>query len=157
MTQLQRRPRTGIRVATVADIPAMFDVRTSVRENHLDLAQLAARGVTPRTVADMLAGGDARSWVAEEDGDVVGFSTADARTGTVYALFVRPGAERRGHGRALLAAAEAWLFDAGWEVIWLQTGEDPQIRAHRFYRASGWHCAGAADHGDVRYEKHRGT
>ena len=80
---------------------------------------------------------------------------ADARTGTVYALFVRPGADRRGHGRALLEACESFLFSAGWETIWLQTGREPNIRAHGFYRAAGWHLVGPADHDDVRYEKHR--
>lgn len=143
------------RVATVHDIPALFAVRTSVRENHLDLAQLAERGVTPRTIADMLRGGDARAWVVEEADVVVAFGMADARTGTVFALFVRPEAEGRGNGRALLSAAERWLFDAGWETIWLQTGREPHIRAHRFYRAAGWTLVGEADHEDVRYEKQR--
>ena len=143
------------RVATARDIPALFAVRTSVRENHLDLAQLADRGVTPRTIADMIASGDARAWVIEEHGAVVAFAMADARTGTVFALFVRPEAEGRGNGRALLAVAEEWLFDAGWETIWLQTGRDPHIRAHRLYRAAGWQLVGEADHDDVRYEKQR--
>jgi GNAT superfamily N-acetyltransferase len=145
-----------MRDATTADIPALFAVRTSVRENHLDLAQLAARGVTPWSIAAMLADGAARAWVVEEHGEVVAFSMADARVGTVFALFVRPEAEGRGFGRALLGAAEAWLFGAGCETIWLQTGREPHLRAHRLYRAAGWELVGPADHEDVRYEKHRG-
>lgn len=152
--EVRARP-IALRTATRADIPALFDVRTSVRENHLDLARLAERGVTPRSIAGMLASGDARAWVVEDAGRIVGFSMADARTGTVFALFVRPDAEGRGVGHALLGAAERWLFDAGWETIWLQTGEDPRIRAHGFYRAHGWRQVGPADHGDVRYEKGR--
>lgn len=152
-------PVTGasshVRVAIVADVSALFDVRTSVRENHLDLAQLAERGVTRETIAAMAASDDARAWVAEEQGRVVAFSMADARTGTVFALFVRPEAEGRGHGRALLAASERWLFDAGWETIWLQTGREAENRAHRVYRAAGWTLVGGADHEDVRYEKTR--
>ena len=144
-----------IRVATVADIPALFTVRTSVRENHLGLGQLAERGVTPETIALMLDGEDARTWVAEERGDVVAFSMADARAGTIFALFVHPDAEGRGHGRALLRTAEEWLFGAGWETIWLQTAEETYTRAHRVYRAAGWTQVGPADHGDVRYEKTR--
>ena len=144
-----------IRPATRADIPALFDVRTSVRENHLDLARLAERGVTPQSVAEMLEQHDARTWVCEDGGRIVAFSMADARTGTVFALFVRPDAEGRGVGRALLRAAEAWLFEAGWETIWLQTGMEPHFRAHAFYRAAGWELAGPADHDDVRYEKRR--
>ena len=149
-------PHVRCRPATEADIPALFAVRTSVRENHLDLTQLAARGVTPDSVSGMIAANHARTWVAEESGVVVGFSMADARTGTVFALFVRPEWEGRGHGRALLRAAEAWLFAAGWETIWLQTAEEMDNRAHSVYRAAGWTLVGAADHGDVRYEKSRG-
>lgn len=144
-----------VRVATAADPPALFEIRTSVRENHLDVVQLAARGVTLASVAAMVAGDDARTWVAEEDGRVVAFSIADARTGTLFALFVRPECEGRGHGRALLEAAERWLFDAGWEIIWLQTGREPGNRAHHLYRAAGWTLVGEADHDDVRYEKTR--
>lgn len=144
-----------VRVATPADVPAVFDVRASVRENHLDRAQLAARGVMPASIARMVEGDDARAWVAMDDGCVAGFAIADARTGTVFALFVRPTHEHRGHGRALLGAAERWLFDAGWETIWLQTGRDPRNRAHHVYRAAGWTRAGDADHDDVRYEKSR--
>ena len=144
-----------IRPATAADIPALFVVRTSVRENHLDLAQLADRGVTPASIEAMISGHDERTWVSEEDGAVVAFSMADARTGTVHALFVDPGAEGRGHGQALLRAAEEWLFDAGWETISLQTGNEPDNRAHRFYRAAGWTLVGPAEHDDVRYEKRR--
>src|SRR5688500_4319408 len=79
-----------VRPATVADIPALFVVRTSVNENHLDLEELADRGVTPDSIAAMLADDDMRTWVIEERGEVAGFTMADARTGTVYALFVRP-------------------------------------------------------------------
>jgi GNAT superfamily N-acetyltransferase len=146
---------SAVRPATVADIPALFAVRTSVRENHLDLAQLAERGVTPQTIADMISGEDACAWVTEERGRVVAFSMADGRTGTVFAVFVHPDAERRGHGRALLRAAEDWLFNTGWETIWLQTGRESHIRAHAFYRAAGWAQVGPADHDDVRYEKQR--
>lgn len=145
-----------IRPAVTADIPALFAVRTSVRENHLDLAQLAERGVTPASIEAMIGDHEERTWVSEEDGIVVAFSMADARTGTVYALFVDPAVEGRGHGRALLRVAEEWLFDAGWETIWLQTGNEPGNRAHGFYRAAGWVLVGPADHDDVRYEKQRG-
>ncbi len=152
---LKRLEVSTIRIATQDDIPALFTIRTSVRENHLDIGQLAERGVTRSTVAEMVDAAHARTWVAEENGEVVAFAMADARTGTVFALFVHPAAEGRGHGRALLRAAEDWLFDAGWERIWLQTGEEPDTRAHRLYRAAGWTQVGAADHGDVRYEKSR--
>lgn len=144
-----------VRTATAADVPALFAVRTSVRENHLDLAALAERGVTPASITAMLADPRARGWVVEEGHAVVAFAVADAHVGTVFALFVRPEAEGRGCGRALLAAAEAWLFAEGWTTIWLQTGREPYLRAHRIYRAAGWRLVGPADHDDVRYEKRR--
>lgn len=148
------RPWPGTpRLATADDIPALFAVRTSVRENHLDLAQLAERGVTPTSIAELLADAKSRTWVVAERDEVVAFSMADARTGTVFALFVRPDAEGRGYGRTLLAAAEAWLFASGWGTIWLSTGREPYFRAHRIYRAAGWVMVGDADHDDVRYEK----
>ena len=141
--------------ATAADIPALFSIRTTVRENHLDLTGLAERGVTPASVATMLDERQARTWVVEEGSEVVAFSMADARAGTVFAVFVRPEAEGHGYGRALLRAAEEWLFAAGWESIWLNTGHEAHFRAHRFYNAAGWHLIGPADHEDVRYEKRR--
>jgi len=145
----------AVRIATYSDIAALFSIRTSVRENHLDLAQLADRGVTPASVADMLADPKARTWVIEERSQIVGFCMADAREGTVFAVFVHPGAEGRGYGRALLRAAEGWLFSSGWDTIWLNTGEEMHNRAHRLYRAAGWNLVGPAEHEDVRYEKHR--
>lgn len=145
------------RLATPADVPALFAIRTSVRENHLGLAQLAERGITPAVVEETLERAGARTWVVEARGEIAAFCMADAQQGTVFALFVRPTAEGRGYGRALLREAEAWLFDAGWEIIWLQTGAEPGFRAHGFYRAAGWLLVGAADHGDVRYEKRHPT
>jgi len=155
VSERSARPHIQVRAATAADIPALFSVRTSVRENHLDLARLAERGVTPASVAAMLDDTDAHVVVTEDGDAVVGFSMADGRTGTVTALFVDPTVEGRGYGRALLRAAEDWLFAAGWKTIRLQTGEEAYTRAHRFYRAAGWTMAGVADHGDVWYEKQR--
>jgi GNAT superfamily N-acetyltransferase len=147
--------RRSLRIATPDDIRAIFSIRTSVTENHLDLDQLAERGVTPESMAEMLAREDSRTWVVDEPEGIRGFSTADLKSGSVFAVFVSPDAEGRGYGRALLEAAEAWLFAGGWNTISLQTGEEPDNRAHAFYRASGWELSGPADHGDVRYEKSR--
>ncbi|XAH23773.1 GNAT family N-acetyltransferase [Xylophilus sp. GW821-FHT01B05] len=94
-----------IRIATPADITAVFDVRTSVRENHMSMAELAAIGVTPDTLAAMLSG-DGRGWVAQEQGEVMAFAMADAADATVFAMFVRSSSEGRGLGRQLMAQAE---------------------------------------------------
>lgn len=155
MTERRAIRHVELRAATASDIPALFSVRTSVRENHLTLEALAERGLTQDSTAMRLASGEWQAWVVEERSAVVAFSMADARSGTVFAVFVRPEAERRGYGRALLHAAEKWLFAAGWTTIRLQTSEESYTRAHRVYRAAGWELVGPADHGDVQYEKHR--
>ena len=144
-----------LRLATQSDIPSLFEVRTSVSQNHLDMQQLLERGVTHESIAEMIAGDFSRTWVIEIDGQVRAFSMADARDGSVFALFVSPGFEGRGLGRALLEAAEAWLFSRGWESIWLNTGKELENRSHSVYRTAGWTLIGPADNDDVRYEKAR--
>jgi GNAT superfamily N-acetyltransferase len=146
---------TRIRVATPDDVATLFDIRTSVRENHQGREELATLGVTPATVGAALAT-TARAWIAEDmNGESLGFAMADASVGTLFALFVRPQAERRGIGRALLDVAESWLFSNGWQEIWLLTGVDPSLRAHGVYRAAGW-LPGEAEDGQVRYTKRSG-
>lgn len=141
-----------VRVArtTAEDVEALFDVRTSVRENHLSRAQLAALGITPESVPERLRT-TSRAWIAEAEGRAVGFAMADAAERTVFALFVRPGHDGRGIGRALMAEAEAWLFASGAAEIWLTTGGDPALRAHGFYRRLGWTPAGTEPDGQLRY------
>ena len=39
-----------IRIAGQSDIKAIFDIRTSVRENHLSHDQLAEMGITPDAI-----------------------------------------------------------------------------------------------------------
>ncbi len=139
----------SIRVATEADVPALFEIRTDVRENEMNLDELAAVGVTPASVAEMLRT-DGRAWLAEWDERPAAFAMANASIGTVFALFVRRGYEDRGLGRALLAEAAAWLFSRGWDEIWLTTGVDSP-GANAFYRRVGWHFDGVAENGENRY------
>lgn len=91
-----------------------------------------------------------RGWLAEVDGQVVGFAIGNAETGNIWALFVDPGHEGRGHGRALHDAMVEWLFSRGLRHLWL--GTDPDTRAERFYRAAGWRFTGKAANGEALYE-----
>ena len=143
-----------IRTATEADIPALFDIRTSVRENHQSLEELAPLGVTPKGIAEMLRT-SSQAWVAEVDDQPVAFSMADSGEGTIFAMFVRPEYEDRGLGRALMREAETWLFGQGWEEIWLLTGSDPKLRANGFYRHLGWRDAGLQADGQIKYVKRK--
>lgn len=153
---MQRPTRPGppkalaTRMATAADIPALFRIRIAVRENAMSRAGLAAAGVTPRSVERLLADGGA-AWIAEENDRALGFSMADAARGTVFALFVLPGHEGRGIGRALLRLAEGWLAAQGWRRAWLLTGAARGLRAPGFYRRMGWRARGGAPRGERRF------
>jgi GNAT superfamily N-acetyltransferase len=144
-----------IRLATAADVPEIFAIRTSVRENHLSMEQLAELGITLETVPAMLEN-DGRGWVAEEGGELVAFAMADAAERTVFAMFVRPGYEGRGLGRALMREAEDWLFARECDEIWLLTDAHPAVRANGFYRHLGWHDCGIQEDGQVLFKKWRG-
>ena len=120
-----------LRRATHADIPAMSRIRLAVTENVLrDPAR-----ITVAMYEDFLER-SGRGWVAEADGGIVGFSYADNMNASIWALFVHPGHEGRGLGKALLDRATAWLFEQGHARIRLTTGAD--TRADRFYAAQGW-------------------
>ena len=143
------------RVATEADVEALFDVRTSVIENHQSREELLDIGVTPDAVAKMLRT-TCQAWITENDGHAVAFSMADAAEGTVFAMFVRPELERRGLGRTLMKLAEDWLFSHGWTEIWLLTGSDPALRAVGFYDHLGWQAIGQQADGQTKYVKRNG-
>jgi GNAT superfamily N-acetyltransferase len=127
---------SSVREARVTDIADIFRVRTSVRENHLDEAALAAIGITRSTVASMLENGDAKAWCVDVGGKVVGFSLAMRSSREIDALFVMPEFEARGLGSSLLDAAAAWLFGQGDGPIRLKS--DPGTRAFAFYQRRGW-------------------
>ncbi|MBU1304159.1 MAG: GNAT family N-acetyltransferase [Alphaproteobacteria bacterium] len=140
-----------IRDATEADIPAIFEVRTSVRENHLSVAQMAELGITSETISQML-GEQPCIWVAVDGGRVIGFSVADAADACVFAAFVRPEWAGQGIGRRLMERAEAFLFDRH-SSIWLHT--DGTSRAAGFYERLGWERMPDVANRDARFEKHR--
>lgn len=120
-----------LRRACSADIPAMSAIRLSVRENALsDPAR-----VTLQMYEDYLDR-DGRGWVAEVGGAVAAFCYADRHKASIWALFVRPGHEERGLGKALLGLAVDWLFELGHERVRLVT--TAETRADRFYQAQGW-------------------
>ena len=132
-----------IREATLVDIPALVEVRASVKENvltsHIPIERIAA-GLETR----------GRGWVAEQEGRVIGFSMADREESMIWALFLLPEWEGRGLGRRLLAQAVEWLCGEGSESIFLTT--EAGSRAEGFYAHLGWVRAGMTDGGEVRFE-----
>ena len=149
---------TTVRWAGVEDAPAIATI-------HVQSWQVAYRGLVDQEYLDGLEPADRLPrwrqglaeyvWpdrgtlVAEQDGAVVGFahlSTGDEAE--LHAIYVRPDAWGTGAGRALMAAAETRLAEAGCHdvVLWvLATNE----RARRFYAKAGWHADGGEAPHDV--------
>ena len=143
--------QVNIRPATPSDLPAITHVRTSVRENHLSVEEMADLGITPDSVIQMMLESPC-CWVAVEGDQVVGFSMIDAAEGSLFAAFVRAAHEGMGIGRQLVTVAEDQLF-LGHARIWLETGQS--TRAAGFYRSMGWGNAQVVGPDYIRLEKRR--
>ena len=89
--------------------------------------------------ARALAGATSTVLVARRDGAVTGSVMVgyDGHRGWVYYLAVDPVARREGLGRALMAAAEAWLHAHGAPKIQLMV-RDANTSAGAFYEALGF-------------------
>ncbi|MGL4286693.1 MAG: GNAT family N-acetyltransferase [Phreatobacter sp.] len=132
-----------IRVATRADLARIGEIRMAVRENRLS---------NPDKIVDQVGWLIDRDgfWVWDQDRAIQGFSSADPRDGSIFALFVDPDREGQGIGQALLAEACAALKTAGHAKAWLTTGHG--TRAERFYRRNGWTETGLTDNGQIVFE-----
>jgi GNAT superfamily N-acetyltransferase len=134
-----------IRIATLEDIARMHEIRMAVRENQLRDPTKVAEKHYREMLEDR-----GRGWVCEiEPQGMMGFAIADARTRSIWALFVKPGQEGRGAGRALHDAMVQWLFEVSSEPLWLTT--EPGTRAARFYEAAGWTPDGVTEDGETRF------
>jgi GNAT superfamily N-acetyltransferase len=142
----------NIREAQIEDIETLFNIRTSVIENHQSREELVTLGITPETVAEMLKT-DCRAWIAEIDERPIAFSMANAAEKTIFAMFVLPSFEGRGAGRALMQQAEQWLWFQGVEEIWLLTGNDSNLRAYGFYLHLGWTPVDIQPDGQIKFLK----
>ena len=134
-----------IRQATRADVDVCFAIRLAVRENVLSNPAAITHDHYVREIE--LSG---RGWVGQIDGAIRGFAVGRRTDGNIWALFVEPGFEGQGLGRALHDAMVAWLFAAGCTPLWL--GTTPATRAERFYRNAGWRVVGPAPGGEIRME-----
>lgn len=132
------------REAKLEDIPALFEIRLSVRENVLS----DPRKVTPEICASYL-GAAGKGWLCEVDGKAVGFSVAALSDASIWALFVKPEYEGRGIGTRLLKLAAGWLFEMGAASVSLST--DANTRADRVYQSQGWKRGEIKPDGEVSY------
>lgn len=135
-----------VRLPTPEDIACMHRVRLAVRENRLSHPGRVTLDDYLPAITSL-----GRGWVAVSDGQVAAFAVG-YRSGNIWALFVEPDHEGRGHGKALHDVMVSWLWDEGLEEIWLTTG--PGTRAEVFYRKHGWEESGMVD-GQLRLQLQR--
>jgi ribosomal protein S18 acetylase RimI-like enzyme len=128
------------------DIPELFKIRTSTRENRMTMEALAETGIKPESTSDALSVNIA-GWLCEVSGKIVGFSMGDKDTGEMLVVAVLPDYENRGIGKRLMGLIQEWLFSNGHTEIWLLENPDPSVRAYGFYRKLGWVPAGFHESG----------
>jgi len=133
------------REATTTDIPQIQLVRNSVKENVLSDPAL----VTDKDCEDYLLG-RGKGWVCEIEGEVVGFAIADLIDHNVWALFVKPGFDKKGIGKKLHDDMLDWYFAQTDLTIWLGTASG--TRAEGFYRKAGWSEVGIHGKGEIKFE-----
>jgi GNAT superfamily N-acetyltransferase len=133
------------REATLDDIPQIYDVRVSVKENTIsDLALIPISDcVNFLTV-------HGKGWVCEEEKKIVGFAIVDTVRNNVWALFIRPDFEKKGIGNELQRLMLDWFFTQTKNTLWLSTA--PGTRAESFYRKSGWKENGEYGKGEIKFE-----
>lgn len=139
-----RRPGTGEGLAGLAfreielrDIPELLVLRTRVKENKLDSADLIRMGITEETVAAKL-NSTYKGWLCRDGrGRALGFSIGNKSDGEMWVIAVLPEFEGRGIGRKLMLLVQDWLFQYHNE-LWLTTEYDPKNRAYGFYQRLGW-------------------
>jgi GNAT superfamily N-acetyltransferase len=125
-----------LREARIEDLPAITIIRTSVRENHLSVEQLAERGITEETIAARMRSSKLGAWVTTIDTEITAFAMTDKTTGNLFALFTHPDHEGKGCGDMLLKRSEEWLKQQGVKRMILDTAQ--KSKAVAFYTRRGW-------------------
>lgn len=140
-----------VREATPDDARPIADI-------HVRAWQVAYHGVVPATYLDnlrvddrevtwrtRLAKADAHVWVAQDDGDILGWISvaasrdpqAEPTTGELCAIYLDPNHWRRGVGTVLWREAELYLLSAGFVDVTLWVLE-ANAAAITFYGGLGF-------------------
>lgn len=96
-----------------------------------------------KQVRDVLADPANRVWVAEIDGEAVGFVATmlhhATRIGEIHMIAVDPRHQGGGIGTALTGVATDWFQASGMRVAMIETGGDPgHAPARRIYEKAGY-------------------
>ena len=132
-----------VRLAVPADAEAIVAVHFAAvhrsacgayAQEVLDLWSAAPGAARHERMQQVIADGDELVRVVEQDGEVVAFGSIVPRTQELRAVYVHPGAGRRGIGALLLAALEALAREHGLARLQM----DASINAEAFYRRAGY-------------------
>ncbi|MBL9053603.1 MAG: GNAT family N-acetyltransferase [Tabrizicola sp.] len=143
MTAASQAGKVVIRQAVAAEIGRLIEIRGAVRENRLSDPTSVTRSDYDWFVTRGLV------WIAIARDRVAGFSAADPRDATIWALFVDPACEGEGFGAMLLERALFDLTAAGHGEARLFT--DPGTKAARLYRKLGWREQGLTADAEMEF------
>lgn len=133
-----------LREANINDIDGLSIVRMSVKENVLNNPAL----VTREDYENYLTY-HGKGWLCEIKDEIVGFAIVDTVENNIWALFVKPGFDKMGIGKALHKTMMDWYFNHTDKTVWLGTA--PNTRAAEFYTQQGWKNVGM--HGnEIKFE-----
>ncbi|HEY5598780.1 MAG TPA: GNAT family N-acetyltransferase, partial [Kiloniellales bacterium] len=141
----EARPRGEITWRDTAEHSDIEAVRALVAETGFFKTEEAA--IATELVTERVNRGPASGYdfiFAQENGSLVGYACFGPIAGTqasydLYWIVVRPGRQREGVGRALLARAEAAAAAAGGKLIYVDTStSELYAPTRRFYRAAGY-------------------
>ncbi|MBC7283334.1 GNAT family N-acetyltransferase [Hoeflea sp.] len=122
----------GVRRATVPDLPAC----AAIINDYMDAAtDWLPRVIDHDAIRDMYSPAllDKRTiFVAEDEDAIIGYLSMDHQAGFIHALYLRPHAQGKGLGKALLDAAKE-ARPQGFEL----TVFEPNADASRFYHREG--------------------
>jgi len=145
--------RIQIRKAELADVPRMSILAYEAWERGI-LPLMSEQPHMRESERRRLARATALAWqhamVAMEDAAVVGWCSRIPRRNYIPFLFVAPGSQGQGVGKALLERMEMMLELEGAEFVHLETPAD-NVRAVRFYERQGYKImALRSGEGDLR-------
>ena len=86
-----------------------------------------------------------RSFVAEMDGEIIGYVRWNPATNELCSIFVDPNHARQGIGTKLMKVAYEDILSAGVTELWL----DATLTAVPFYEAEGWKYIEQRMHGPL--------
>ena len=149
---------TQIRRATGKDAQVLSELGTATfveTFGHLyspaDLQAFLEESHAISAYAKVLADPESALWIAERDGEAIGYAQAGrcglphadahADDGELKRLYLRTDAQNGGTGRALMDAAMAWLLRDGPRPLWISVWSE-NLGAQRFYARYGFQFAG---------------